>query len=108
MPASGLIGDGQMKVLSLAVLACCVFGTQASHAVPFAKGDPKVGKTLHDKSCLACHDSKMYTRPDHKVKTPSQLAARISACNANTGAGWFPDDERDVAAYLNQQFYHFK
>ncbi len=85
------------------------------HAAPFDKGDPRIGKTLHDKSCLSCHvgmfggdGSKMYTRPDRKTKTAQQLAARISGCNANTGAGWFPEEEAHVGAYLNQQYYKFK
>lgn len=68
----------------------------------------RAGQQLHDKSCLSCHDSRMYTRANRSVKTPAQLAARIAGCNANTGAGWFPDEERHVAAYLNQRFYHFK
>ncbi|MBT9568133.1 MAG: cytochrome c [Thiobacillus sp.] len=85
------------------------------HAAPFAKGDPLKGKALHDKSCTSCHvgmfggdGSKMYTRPDHKIKTAQQLSDRISACNTNTGAGWFPEDEAHVAAYLNQHYYKFK
>lgn len=78
------------------------------HAAPFDKGDPKAGKSLHDKSCMTCHDSSMYTRTARKIKTAGQLAARISGCNANTGAGWFPDEEQHVGAYLNQSFYHFK
>lgn len=85
------------------------------HAAPFDKGDPKAGKALLEKSCMSCHigmfggdGSKIYTRADRKAKTPQQLAARISGCNANTGAGWFPEDELNVAAYLNQQYYKFK
>jgi hypothetical protein len=78
------------------------------YAAPFDKGDPKTGRVLHDKSCLTCHDSSVYTRAERTVKTPAQLAARVSGCNANTGAGWFPDEERHVAAYLNQRFYQFK
>jgi len=81
----------------------------AAHAeLPFAKGDPKAGKALLEKSCIACHDSSVYTRTNRKVKTATQLAGRVSGCNANTGAGWFPEDEASVAAYLNQQYYHFK
>ncbi|MDP2026155.1 cytochrome c [Sulfuriferula sp.] len=85
------------------------------NATPFEKGDPKIGKTLVDKSCLSCHaqmfggdGSKIYTRADRKVKTPQQLAARVATCNANTGANWFPEDEMHVDAYLNQQYYKFK
>ena len=92
----------------LPLLCCLLLGATHAYAIPFAKGDPKAGQALHDKTCLACHDSKMYTRADHKVKTPAQLAGRVSGCNANTGAGWFPEDEVDVSAYLNKRFYQFK
>lgn len=77
-------------------------------AAPFTKGDPKAGQALHDKSCVACHGTQVYSRKDRKIKTPAQLAARISGCNANTGAGWFPEEEQHVAAYLNLHFYQFK
>lgn len=103
-----------MKSLFLA-LALVSVTTTALAATAFDKGDPKIGKALVDKSCQTCHASmfggdasKIYTRPDHKVKTPQQLAARVSTCNTNTGAGWFPQEEADVAAYLNQQYYKFK
>ena len=102
-----------MKILTL-LFAAATLAT-AAQAAPFAKGEPKAGKVLHDKSCTSCHvgmfggdGSKMYTRPDRKTKTAQQLAARIAGCNANTGAGWFPEDEAHVGAYLNQQYYKFK
>lgn len=84
-------------------------------ADPFPKGDPKIGKNLEQKSCMACHismfggdGSKVYTRPNRIVKTPQQLLARIGVCSANTNAGLFPEDEEHVAAFLNQQYYKFK
>jgi cytochrome c2 len=102
-----------MKFLTTLIFGALLVST--AHAAPFANGNPKTGKDLHDKSCTDCHigmfggdGSKIYTRADRKVKTAQQLAARISACNANTGAGWFPEDEAHVAAYLNQQYYKFK
>ena len=102
-----------MKILF--TLICSALLAHAAYAAPFAKGDPKTGKSLHDKACTSCHigmfggdGSKMYTRADHKTKTAQQLAARVAGCNANTGAGWFPEDEAHVAAYLNQQYYKFK
>ena len=79
----------------------------------FAKGDVKAGKALHDKTCVSCHVSRIgddgsavYTRPDHKVNTQQALRAQISRCNANASAGWFPEEELHVGAYLNKQFYH--
>lgn len=92
-----------------------VLGVSAAQAQPFAKGDPKVGKALADKSCNACHvsmmggdGSKIYTRADRKVKSAQQLETRVRACNTNSGAGWFPEDELHVAAYLNATYYRFK
>ena len=102
-----------MKTL-LTLTAAILFSSHV-YAAPFEKGDPTKGKALHDKSCTSCHvgmfggdGSKMYTRPDHKTRTAQQLATRVSGCNANTGAGWFPEDEVHVAAYLNQQYFKFK
>ena len=61
-------------------------------AAPFDKGDASKGKALADKQCQSCHislfkgdGSGVYTRTDRKVKTATQLAARIAGCNANTG-----------------------
>lgn len=42
------------------------------------------------------------------MKSAEQLAARIRACNNNSGAGWFPEEEAHVAAYLNATYYRFK
>jgi cytochrome c2 len=104
--------EAMMK--SIAVLIALLAAT-AAHAQPFAGGDAKKGKALIEKQCTACHvsmfggdGSGIYTRADRKVKTASQLAARISGCNANTGAGWFPEDELNAAAYLNNAYYRFK
>jgi cytochrome c2 len=102
-----------MRTLTTLFAATMLAAT--AHAAPFEKGDPKQGKALHDKSCTSCHvgmfggdGSRIYTRDDRKTRTAQQLAARISGCNANTGAGWFPEDETHVGAYLNQQYYKFK
>lgn len=84
-------------------------------ADPFPKGDPNQGKALLEKSCVACHramyggdGSKIYTRPERKVRTPEQLLSRVRGCNTNAGAGWYPEEEMHVAAYLNLRYYHFK
>jgi mono/diheme cytochrome c family protein len=113
-------GDNALSVFAGAVMRTLILIlglslAASATAAPFAKGDPKAGRALHDKACVSCHvgmfggdGSKMYTRADRKTSSAAQLAGRISGCNQNTGAGWFPDDETDVAAYLNQSYYHFK
>lgn len=103
-----------MKTFLTAVSLALLVATPA-FADSIDKGDAKIGKTLHDKSCIACHASKfgdngsgIYTRADRKATNKQQLSARIKACNNNVGAGWFPEEEAHVAAYLNTSFYHFK
>lgn len=97
------------------LLCSAIFAATSVYAAPFEKGDSNKGKVLAEKQCVACHvsmfkgdGSGVYTRADRKVKTAQQLGARVAACNANTGAGWFPEDEVDVSAYLNKRFYQFK
>lgn len=84
----------------------------AAHA---QTGDPKLGKKLVEKSCMACHvsmfggdGSRIYTRPDRKIKNMRQLMSQVRTCNTNVGAGWMPEDEAHVAAYLNDTYYRFQ
>lgn len=84
-------------------------------ATAFAAGDPKLGKALHDKQCVACHvkmfggdGSKIYTRSPRLINDRTALSQRVAMCSTQTGAKWFPEDEEHVTAYLAQQFYKFK
>lgn len=85
-------------------------------ANPFPKGDPKIGEKLaKEKNCEACHikimggdGSGIYTRKGRLINTPQALLQRVGACSAQTNAGWFPEEEMHVAAYLNEKFYKFK
>ena len=82
----------------------------------FAGADRKAGMTLHqEKACMSCHaqrlggdGSAMYTRLDRRVRTPEKLLTQIIFCNTQLSATMFPEDERDVAAFLNHDYYHFK
>lgn len=81
---------------------------------PWGKADPSLGKTLHDKSCIACHarmyggdGSKMYVREGRLVSSKQELLQRVAACSAMAKAGWLPEEEGAVAAWLNQQYYKF-
>lgn len=92
------------SLLPLAVLA----------ADPWGDADPKAGQVLHDKACLACHTrlyggdgSKMYTRAGRLLSTKLDILQRVATCNSQVKAGWFPEEEAEVAAWLNQQHYHF-
>ena len=74
------------------------------------------GKAIDQQKCYACHAKKsgfgngdmIYTRSDSKVKSLANLKKMVSLCNTELRLDLFPEDEADVAAFLNQQFYKFK
>ena len=98
---------GTLIWLALAVTA---------HAAPFAKGDAAAGKKSYEQhKCNDCHVSKlggdgsaMFTRKDRKVKTAASLATQITRCSVNLGLNLFEDEEENLGAYLNKNYYKFK
>lgn len=103
-----------MKTVTM-LFAAFLIAPPVLAADPWGNADPKAGKERHDKACVACHvrlyggdGSKMYTRDGRLLSTKLDILQRVATCNSQTKAGWFPEEEADVAAYLNQQYYHFK
>ena len=103
-----------MKTIS-ALLAASLIPLSALAADPWGDADTKAGHAKHEEKCVACHvrlyggdGSKMYTREGRMLSTKLDVLQRTAACNAQVQAGWFPDEEAEVAAYLNQTFYKFK
>ena len=86
----------------------------AQSGKPYASGDPNAGAKLADKDCIGCHASKfdgdatrIYLRDDRKVRTPEQLLAQVQLCNTNLNLQYFPDDEANLAAHLDRDYYRF-
>ena len=85
-------------------------------APAFAAPDLANGKTIDQQKCYACHAKKtgfgngdmIYTRSDSKVKSVANLKRMVAMCNTELRLDLFPEDEADVVAYLNKQFYKFK
>lgn len=88
----------------------------AAQANPFPDADLTNGRDLHySKRCAACHteittrdEAFIYQRDDRKVRTLYDLRRYVSLCNMELKLELFPEDERDIAAYLNQQFYRLE
>jgi len=99
-----------IRSISLVALSV-LFGTQVMAAPDLANG-----KTIDQQKCYACHAKKtgfgngdmIYTRSDSKVKSIANLKKTVGMCNTELRLDLFPEDEADVVAYLNQQFYKFK
>ena len=106
-----------MKFLSLQLAASIStmiaigFSQQA-----IASPDLANGKKIDEQKCYACHAKKsgfgngdiIYTRSDSKVKNLARLKSQVAFCNTELRLDLFPEDEADVVAYLNKQFYKFK
>lgn len=78
---------------------------------PLAPGqaaDVERGKSLHQRSCLSCHDTGVYTRADRRVQSLGALDTQVRQCDANLGTQLSGQDITDIVGYLNQTFYRFE
>ena len=96
------------------ILPLLLFASVAHAEPPWGKVDLQAAPELHQKACAGCHirmyggdGSKMYTRDGRMLSTQLELLQRVGACNAQMNAGWFPEEEGTVAAWLNQRYYRF-
>jgi len=104
-----------MKMTFSRSILVVVFGALIV-APAFATPDLANGKAIDQQKCYACHAKKtgfgngdmIYTRSDSKVKSRADLKKMVALCNTELRLDLFPEDELDVAAFLNQQFYKFK
>jgi len=70
-------------------------------------GDAANGKQLHNGRCLGCHDSRVYTRPDRKLKTVEGLMGQVRMCNQQLNTNLSREQLNDVIKYLDNAFYKF-
>jgi cytochrome c5 len=76
-------------------------------AMPASAEDTHPGRSLHDRNCQSCHDSKVYTREKRMVNDSDALRAQVTRCENNLGLQWFDDQKDSVVRYLNDSYYHF-
>ena len=85
-------------------------------ALPAAAADVDAGKRLvEEKRCENCHHDKtlgeakaIYLRKDRKVTTLEKLKAQVALCNSELNLQMFPDEEEQVADYLDATYYKFR
>ena len=97
-----------------AVLLLVAAGAVVAQGIPYAGADAAAGRALAQKDCVGCHARKfdgdatrIYTREDRKVRNPDQLLAQVQLCNSELNLQYFPDDEANIAAYLDREHYRF-
>ena len=102
-----------MRTTTLTAILLVAGAALAQQPKALAHGDATAGKVIAEKDCVGCHVRRfgdattIYTRPDRKVRTAEQLLAQVQFCNVELKAGYFPEEEEHVAAYLNLQYYKF-
>ncbi|MEI6611836.1 hypothetical protein [Polynucleobacter sp.] len=104
-----------MKMIFIRFISATALSALIS-APAFAAPDLANGKTIDQQKCYACHAKKtgfgngdmIYTRSDSKVKSIANLKKMVGLCNTELRLDLFPEDEADLVAYLNKQFYKFK
>jgi hypothetical protein len=103
----------KLPLIKLCFTLFTVFGLNLSI---YATPDIANGKKIDQQKCYACHAKKsgfgngdmIYTRSDSKVKNLQNLKSMVAMCNSELRLDLFPEDEADVTAFLNKQFYKFK
>lgn len=75
---------------------------------PLHAADTAAGKAMHDKNCLACHDTGVYTRENRQIISLDALRKRVTRCELSQGMDVTPEQTEDIVQYLNESFYQFK
>ena len=81
-----------------------VLAQGAGAALP---GDSAEGKRLHDANCMACHDTGIYTRKDHLIRSLDALKERLGDCSHMAKKEFSAIETQNIIKYLNDQFYQF-
>jgi hypothetical protein len=89
----------------LMVPALTFLALAAHAAIP---GSEAEGKRLHDVSCTGCHDTGIYTRKEHRVKSLAGLTRQVENCTHMSQQEFSSTEKQDIVKYLNNQFYKFE
>jgi hypothetical protein len=92
-----------MKNILICAVLCIALPAHAA-----APGDAALGKKLHDAHCTGCHDSSVYTRKDHHIKSLGALKEQLVQCTHAAQVTLTDEEQQSVVRYLNDQFYKFK
>jgi cytochrome c553 len=81
--------------------------TQSAYAAPLP-GDSAAGQRLVDANCMRCHNTSVYSREDHKVRSLDALKQQLDRCSHAADKSFSATEMQDIIKYLNDQFYHFQ
>jgi mono/diheme cytochrome c family protein len=94
-----------MKSISCVLLLILLMPSAYAAALP---GDSAEGKVLHDANCMGCHNTGIYTRLDHSVRSLDALKKQLGDCSHAAKKEFSAIEMRNIIKYLNDHFYHFR
>ena len=71
-------------------------------------GDSADGKRLHDANCMGCHDTSIYTRKDHLIRSLDALKEQLGDCSHMAKKEFSAIEAQNIIKYLNDQFSQFR
>jgi len=71
-------------------------------------GDSADGKRLHDANCMGCHDTSIYTRKDHLIRSLDALKEQLGDCSHMAKKEFSAIEAQNIIKYLNDEFYQFR
>lgn len=76
-----------------------------SLAFPTLVGAADAAQALHDRHCLACHGTQIYTRANRIAKDRDGLRAQVDFWQKNMSLNWGRTEIDAVTSYLAQTYY---
>jgi len=94
-----------ITAIALAPSVLPAFSDQTS-AIDTAAADLARGRTLYETTCHACHSANVHWRDKQIADSWPALLREVTKWQSNAGQRWGAAEINDVAAYLNDRFYH--
>ena len=92
-------------ILCVSLLILLMPSVACAAALP---GDSADGKRLHDANCMGCHDTSIYTRMDHLIRSLDALKEQLGDCSHMAKKEFSVIEAQNIIKYLNDQFYQFR
>lgn len=91
--------------LAYCPLAILLLSAAARAALP---GDAAEGQRLHDAYCTSCHNTSVYTRKEHSVRSLAALKEQLQGCTHMANKEFTQAQTQNLIKYLNDKFYRFQ
>ena len=69
--------------------------------------DTERGKLLYENHCMSCHESVLHIRENRRARALGEVYWQTTRWAVTERLEWRYEEVRDVAQYLNNEFYKF-